>query len=462
LQNIGLNAKILSARTFTIFVVMALVTTFVSSPLTAYFYPPWYQKKVESWRRGEIEWETGKPLADSETPRDSIHHEKLAAEKIKRLTIYLRLDSMPHLLAFTSLLGGTANAPAPKIHPSKIAATESSKDSSTIETSDVVPHNRPVEAYGLRLLNLTDRDSSVMSVSDLESYTAHDPVINTFRTFGRLHNLAVSGEVLVVPESSFAETLSTRASDSDFLILPWTETRGMSEQTIIEDKDTRGKLCISSYKAFVHAALENATSAVAVLISQDFGGSKKKELHQGSKRLMRTVSTVSLNSTQARHMTAPFADRSHHILFPFIGGKDDRAALRLVLHIAENAHVTATLIHFTTPTTLATDTAFFGALTASFAPDMANRVVCKTVAVEHMLIDLLNYVQAEMDQAPRNAGNLVVLGRNVELSADFLRRDAGDKDRREKGPSATLGVVAERVFDNRYFEASMLVVKAAL
>ena len=46
---------------------MALVTTFVSSPLTSYFYPLWYQKKVESWRRGEIDWDTGKPLDGSDT-----------------------------------------------------------------------------------------------------------------------------------------------------------------------------------------------------------------------------------------------------------------------------------------------------------------------------------------------------------------------------------------------------------
>jgi hypothetical protein len=189
---------------------MALVTTFVSSPLTAFFYPVWYQKKVEAWRRGEIDWDTGKPLDGSETPRNSVHYEKLAAEKIKRLTVYLRLDSMPNLLAFTSLFGGHADKPAPKTHPSKAVST--SKETNTDSSVQEVSPNRPVEAYGLRLLNLTDRGSSVMQVSEIESYTAYDPVVNTFRTFGRLHNLAVSGEVLVVPESSFAETLSTRCS----------------------------------------------------------------------------------------------------------------------------------------------------------------------------------------------------------------------------------------------------------
>jgi hypothetical protein len=457
-----LNAKILSARTFTIFVVMALVTTFVSSPLTAFFYPPWYQKKVESWRRGEIDWDTGKPLADSETPRDSIHHEKLAAEKIKRLTVYLRLDSMPSLLAFTSLFGGNADAPAPKVHPSKVITP--SKDSSTVSTTqEVISPNRPVEAYGLRLLNLTDRGSSVMQVSEIESYTAYDPVVNTFRTFGRLHNLAVSGEVLVVPESSFAETLSTRASDSDFLILPWSETGGMSEQAIIEDSGTKNKLATSSYTSFVHAALDQASTPVAVLINKNFGGSKNKD-KKSNMRLTRTVSSVSLHSSRDKDITAPIADRSHHIFLAFFGGRDDRAALRLVLQIATNPHVTASLVHFTStsPNNTSTDqdASFFASLTSSIPADMSNRVIAKTVLTTSVVKDVLQLVREEVGQVPRNAGDLVVLGRNVERNKEFVKGEEGDEIRREEGAAGTLGVLAERVWEGKV-GASVLVVKAA-
>jgi hypothetical protein len=460
-QNIGLNAKILSARTFTIFVVMALVTTFVSSPLTAYFYPVWYQKKVEAWRRGEIDWDTGKPLAESETPRDSIHHEKLAAEKIKRLTVYLRLDSMPNLLAFTSLFGGNADAPAPKVHPSK--AITPSKDSSTIEsTQEVVSPNRPVEAYGLRLLNLTDRGSSVMQVSEIESYTAYDPVVNTFRTFGRLHNLAVSGEVLVVPESSFAETLSTRASDSDFLILPWSETGGMSEQAIIEDHGTKNKLATSSYTSFVHAALEQATTPVAVLINKNFGGSKNKDKkNNNGMRLTRTVSSVSLHSARDKDLTAPIADRSHHIFLPFFGGRDDRAALRLVLQIAQNPHITATLVFFSCAAfTSEQDSAFFSTLASSLPAEMRERVICKTVVSEDAVKDVLEHARWEVGQAPRNAGDLVVVGRNVERNRELMKGGDVDEIRREDGAAGTLGALAERVWEGKV-GASVLVVKAA-
>ena len=46
------------------FVVMALVTTVTTTPLTKLFYPTWYQKKVEKWRKGEIDWD-GNPIRPS-------------------------------------------------------------------------------------------------------------------------------------------------------------------------------------------------------------------------------------------------------------------------------------------------------------------------------------------------------------------------------------------------------------
>ncbi|KAL2172147.1 hypothetical protein VTG60DRAFT_148 [Thermothelomyces hinnuleus] len=70
--NIGLQAGILSETTFTMFVVMALVTTVATTPLTKALYPPWYQKKVDKWRRGEIDWD-GNPISSSESDQ---HHEK--------------------------------------------------------------------------------------------------------------------------------------------------------------------------------------------------------------------------------------------------------------------------------------------------------------------------------------------------------------------------------------------------
>jgi len=453
-----------------------------------YFYPPWYQKKVEAWRRGEIDWDTGKPLDGSEDGVDGVNYEKMAAEKIQRMTVYLRLDSMPNLLAFTSLFGGNADKPAAKTHPSKdISSTgKETGETSLVETAP----SRPVEAYGLRLLNLTDRGSSVMQVSEIESYTAYDPVVNTFRTFGRLHNLAVSGEVLVVPESSFAETLATRASDSNFLVLPWSETGGMSEQAIIEDKGTKNKLAASGYNSFVHETLEQASIPVAVLINKNFGGSKNKEQKQRLK-LTRTYSSVSLSSARDKAVTAPIADRSHHIFFPFFGGNDDKTALRLVLQLAENPQVTATVVYFdvpesiigasasspisstvlgkdgeavtttTTTTSRDQDAAFFASLRASLPVDLANRVIFETVPSTAPVADVIARASIEVGQSPRNAGDLIVLGRNVARNNVLERENTVDEIRSSSSAAGTLGVLAEKVWEGK-LGASVLVVKAGL
>ena len=67
--NIGLQAKILSVRTFSMFVLMAILTTVATTPLTMWLYPPWYQHKLDLWKKGKIEWD-GTPIIrdeDSET-----------------------------------------------------------------------------------------------------------------------------------------------------------------------------------------------------------------------------------------------------------------------------------------------------------------------------------------------------------------------------------------------------------
>ncbi|KAF2876961.1 K(+)/H(+) antiporter-like protein 1 [Massariosphaeria phaeospora] len=481
--NIGLQAKILSTRTFTIFVVMALITTFVSSPLTMYFYPPWYQKKVEAFKRGEIDWDTGKRLDGTESVVDGAHYDKLEAQKIRRLVVYLRLDSMPNLLAFASLFGGQSVRPTTKVHPAMQQTTSESKETGGA-TSTEEPPNRPVEAYGLRLLNLTDRGSSVMQVSEVESYTAHDPVVNTFRTFGRLHNLAVSGEVMVVPEDSFADTISMRASDSDFLLIPWSETGGMGEQAIIEDKGTKNKLAASSYVSFVNATFEQATVPTAVLVNKNFGGPKNKDKKA---RLTRTYSSVSLGSHRDRPADAPITDLSHHIFFPFFGGDDDRAALRLVLQLAENPDITATLVHFDVPsefleqseslpgsstatkggtvvtvagTTRDQDAAFFASLRASLPAELSNRVVFETVTSSSPSTDVIARAGIEVGQAPRNAGDLVVLGRNIGRKG-FQYIEPTEDIRHLSTPASTLGVLAEKVWEAK-LGASVLVVKAGV
>ena len=79
------------------FVVMALITTFVTTPLTSFLYPPWYQKKLEAWKRGEIDWDTGAPIPSDRTRAEDGSNDgenASVASEIRSLLVYLRLDNM--------------------------------------------------------------------------------------------------------------------------------------------------------------------------------------------------------------------------------------------------------------------------------------------------------------------------------------------------------------------------------
>ncbi|KAF2140997.1 uncharacterized protein K452DRAFT_229660 [Aplosporella prunicola CBS 121167] len=479
--NIGLQAKILSQRTFTIFVVMALVTTFATTPLTIALYPPSYQKKLEAWKRGEIDWDTGAPLTghDEASGADSLAYEKLEGTKVQRILVYLRLDNMSALLPFVSLFGGEPRQSKPAHHPSMSAGDEQSG----------TPPKRPVQAHGMRLLELTERSSSVMKVSEAEEYGIHDPIVNTFRTFGYLNNLAISGEVAVIPETSFAGTLVSKASDasSDMIILPWSETGNMSELSVISHEAVRHKLDANTYNSFVTSVLDNATCATAIFINGEFGGSASKE----RQKISRSVSHLSLRSENRSTVAQAPSNRSHHVFFPFFGGADDRAALRLVLQLAEHPDVTATIVHFEAPRTHArassasteasgpvtgshkhpaaataaahddaeADAAFFSSLRASLPASLTSRVAFDAVTTslpsDSLTTAALERAREELGQNPRNAGDVVVLGRR--------RRDGVELEEVDDGVSVQaqncLGVLAEKVV-RVGVRASVLVVQA--
>lgn len=432
--NIGLQAKILSTRTFTIFVVMALVTTFATTPLTSLLYPPWYQRKLEAWKRGEIDWDTGAPLRSGSvgSDEDGITLQKLESSKVKSLLIYLRLDNMPTLLGFVSLLGGKPTGSVAKMHPShKHSENEA-------ELASLQDRKRPVEVHGVRLVGLTERSSAVMKVTEVDEYSAFDPVLNTFRVLGQLYNLAVSGEVAIVPESSYAESLVLKASEesSDLLLLPWSETGSMSEAQTISKDSVQHRMSSHSYSAFVAETLNTAQCNTAVFVNKGFSGSLKQRPSGPTRRL----SALSVRSTHRDHVTTlPAADRSHHIFMPFFGGPDGRVALRLVLQLAENPEITATILHYATHenesvvqeqvvvpkgvhpgqphlqrrASSETDSEFFATMQRSAGAELESRVVFDTVKATSGSVfeDALFRARQEIGQNPKNGGDIIVLGR---------------------------------------------------
>jgi hypothetical protein len=140
--------------------------------------------------------------------------------------------------------------------------------------------------------------------------------------------------------------------------------------------------------------------------------------------------------------------------------------LRLVLQLAENPFVTATVVHFDVaeavlgePTSSEQDAAFFASLGASLPAERANRVVFETVVSVAPVADVIARARIEVEQSPRSAGDLIVLGRNIARNGVLERQGTADGTRSSLGAAGTLGVLAERAWEGE-LGASMLVVKA--
>lgn len=431
--NIGLQAKILSQRTFTIFVVMALVTTFATTPLTLALYPPWYQKKLAAWRRGEIDWD-GNPLSHEDTQdKDSV--QKLEVHEVQNLLVYLRLDSLPSLFNFVSLLSGDiAGGTIKKVHP----RTATGRDT----TQQTPLHQRPLKVHGLRIFQLTERLSSVMKESEVEDYSARDPVVNAFRTFGQLNHVAASGEVQIIPEEDYAETLNASATErgSDLVLLPWSDTGAIGEAPNAVFLDTMSdSFGSASQNQFVRRFLTSAPCNVAVLVDnplRDNGLERSRSLRQLN-------TAVSIRSSQ--HLPAmPVVDRNFHILFPYVGGPDDRFALRFILRLARNTNVTATLLYLRTANEEARptessglsqskegvnvvassvdstandrDQTFFRSLSDSVPEELEGRVVFDSTEYTAQT-DLIELARREFSDSSSSASNICVVGRGRDRRA---------------------------------------------
>jgi Kef-type K+ transport system membrane component KefB len=454
--NIGLQAKILSTRTFTIFVVMALVTTLATTPLTMWLYPPWYQQKLELWKKGKIDW-SGNPILSDDTDADAEAKYLRGDLVAHRILVYLRLDGLPGLFTLMSLLGTAKYAPQAQ---SPNSTNPSAKPNPITSLRDLRPL---LQVHSLRLMELTERDSSVMKVSELTEYAARDPVLKAFETFAHAQDIAVAGHVSVVPMDHFAGTLLDRATDvsSDMLLIPWSETGSMSEYSSLFENYSANPLANREFVHLVAKAFEmgNRTCHVGVFLDQRIlsGANAIPSSSSGEvarpHTLERSLTGVSVSQFR-RGETARMSTSSgrFHVVVPFDGGVDDALAVRFGLQLAKNQRVSVTVVR------LRLSTEGEGALSAlqkSVPVSVSERVVFASQMTDgdlsYAVGDALQRDgEAEADDGPEN---LVILGRNAGTYNEGGLPDVG----------RTLGSYAAgciRMLSQMSIKTSVLVVQA--
>ncbi|KAL4809688.1 Sodium/hydrogen exchanger family-domain-containing protein [Aspergillus unguis] len=482
--NIGLQAEILSTRTFTIFVVMALVTTFATTPLTTYIYPKWYQDKVAKWRRGEIDWE-GNPIQPSaRNDSTAARKEQPEPHAVLRLLVYLRLDGLSSICTLAALLGPN-QYPTPKIHPEKVQTARSldpaAEEAAGLDSQGVAS----LKVHGIRLMELTDRDSSVMKVSEVDEYSLWDPVINTFRAFGQWHDISILAGVSVVPEHSYADTVlgMAREDTADLLLIPWSETGQLSEPLGGLGVDEGCRFSNGPYTGFVSKILDQSCCNIGVLIER----SMYTRNANARPSLQRNTSAQSIGSAI---WASRAATRSHHVVLPFFGGEDDRFALQFVLQLAQNDQVTATIIHIDLPVAdektskiivkpkqhestssedcrQESDAVFFSTHRDSLPEALSSRVIFKSLVPRRDNPDVIiqatiDSVKDEMAQSVSKPGNITIVGRRNNRVLQTQEIDSVIADEIGYDARGVLGSVAQAMVRTEHRTVgNVLVLQAA-
>ncbi|PIA16804.1 hypothetical protein COEREDRAFT_80880 [Coemansia reversa NRRL 1564] len=369
--NIGLDAGVINSKIFTMMVVKALVTTFVTSPAVMWLYPPKYQKRVD-----EIHLNTED--ADSLASRDN---NMSAGPPVSLLMVLSRIQQVP---AIMTLLGYLHHQP--EISSSRRLTTQ--EDSGN--TLSVMHRNiyRPIRIFGLRLLELTGRDSSVMQHYESETQVATDPVMSMFRAFTRVANMAFHAALTYSDRDHFVSNILHSAQDADAeLTIVSAFGRDSNASGDITANKMAGKLAITDtvtpgwfesmgwgftteqQAAFITTLFEKAHNHVCVFIdcglaegstSASAGTDANNGLNSGdaaartdaadsedsdseSNKGGRVVISTSNAPDNGISGISPayFADgrRVPLVVVPFFGGPDDRQALKLATELCTHSAV---------------------------------------------------------------------------------------------------------------------------
>ncbi|TIB81157.1 hypothetical protein E3Q22_01388 [Wallemia mellicola] len=227
--NVGLQTAIIDKRVFSIMIFMAIVTTFITTPLALFIYPSKLRPHTaEDGKEGEDE-----------------KHRISTGDKGQLqnyLMVMQKMEHVPTMLYFTHLL-------------------QSEK------------HQNHIDA--LRLVELTERTSDSLRSETQEIKS--DPLLGIFTTFAHLRNIAVRPLLSLTLQDNFVNTVSEQGVENDMVIVPWKSNREAVEKeyqaghqnpidTILNSQSSSQK-----YVQFVRKALSQTKSSMAIFLDQTTG-----------------------------------------------------------------------------------------------------------------------------------------------------------------------------------------------
>lgn len=263
-------------------VVMALVTTFMTTPAVIHLYPEWYQKKA-----AVSDDEDDKQMAGNDNRIDIMLHKDSEKGSIK-LSTMTSIGIKEHYCLVTML--------------STIEVVTSLMAMIQLLKCDRV--NSSIEIHVLRLLELTERASAVMKFKDLRETKRQDTVLNVIRTFTNLIGIqSLQTHLDFCSPTDYIKTVSEYSKDinADLILLPWINRYLVNNETYTSALMERNN---ATDLEFVRSAFSIQHCHVGLFVDRGFGLFQDGEL-----------------------------DLTPHIVFVYCGGPDDRAALLFALRL---------------------------------------------------------------------------------------------------------------------------------
>ncbi|KAH9858397.1 Sodium/hydrogen exchanger family-domain-containing protein [Lenzites betulinus] len=330
--NVGLTAGILDTRTFSMFVLHAIILTFMTTPLTLLFYPAKHRSHI-----GAATAHPGKP-SEVEAGRAFPPKGDLQDYLKSRFSVIVdRVEQLPAVLTLMQLLHAPSAAPAlPTIDEKASFANSDAPPSLTGDShTDTLSQDRRISFDALRLIELTHRTSAVLRSQEAETLVHSDSILAVLKTSGYLNGMNVSTALAVVGSDDFPTQVAQHVRDatSQMVILPWVTPVAPADEGATPAPASGDNAASSSGATPFDALFQQKRDRSAVAGQAQY--------------IRRVFSETPADVALFWDRGLPQAFKSaaaHHLFLPFFGGPDDRLALAFVAQLCMNPGVTATVV----------------------------------------------------------------------------------------------------------------------
>jgi len=393
--NVGLSAGILNQRVFSMFVLEALVLTFMTTPLVTTLYPPKYRIRISKTGanfHSVADDVTGS--ADAQSTKERKHRrlteDEVEGEKTRFTVILDKIEHLSGAMAIAQLLNPSIHgfedvSVNQDFHDNKKGSSIdkiSISDKSRVQVKEISDRHSPVPSLApsvispstvvspvinaLRLIKLSDRVSAVMKYHETATLLRSDPVLSIYRMFALLQGINISAELEIIPEEEMVSCTLDKANGfgADMIMIPWV-IHSSGNTLIINGVDVPqtpikgGNASYNPFEALFGTATksESATQVSRGGLGNFISGASVGHSYYIRSIFAKTDIDVGLYIDQSDIIPSLHVDSDSsrtgacstaelmpmgldriggghgrvHIFFPFFGGPDDRFALQFVV-----------------------------------------------------------------------------------------------------------------------------------